>query len=173
MKGYVEFANSILTPIIAIIAIYIAWQQYKINHSSLNNQTYERRFKVFKAVMSYIADIMRTGRVDWQRASQFYAEASEADFLFSEKISIKIKELYDKGIKLGAIREELYPSDGTDGIQGTERGEHAKKSTELMKWFENQIKEVKELFKKEMQIKSETWFDIWLDKAKFLFHKIK
>jgi hypothetical protein len=153
-KEYVEIFNSLLTPLIAILAAYIAWQQYKVSHSSLNNQLYERRFKVFKAVMSYLADIMREGNTNIQRTSQFYAEASEADFLFDEKISLKITELYEKGIDLAEIRNDLYPIDGSPGLpKGEERSKKAKASGELMKWFYSQIKETKDMFKQHMQIK--------------------
>lgn len=153
-KEYVEIFNSLLTPLIAVLAAYIAWQQYKVSHSSLNNQLYERRFKVFKAVMSYLADIMREGNTTTQRTSQFYAEASEAYFLFDEKISLKITELYEKGIDLAEIRNDLYPIDGSPGLpEGEERSRKAKASGDLMKWFYRQINETKELFKQHMQVK--------------------
>ena len=55
--------------------------------------------------MSYLADIMRKGKTNYQRTGQFYAEASEAEFLFSESISKKMEELYSKGVDLVALHK--------------------------------------------------------------------
>lgn len=154
-KYYVELCNLVLTPLIAILAVYIALQQYRVNRSSLNNQQYLRKLQVFKAVMSYLADTIREGNTSFQRISQFYAEASEADFLFSnEKILKKINELYDKGVDLVVVSEKLYPSNGSKGLPvGVDISTAANEKGELLKWFNRQIKVSKELFKKEMRAK--------------------
>ena len=152
-KDYVEILTALLTPLIAILAVYIAWQQYRVNHHSLRNQLYERRYAVFKAFMSYLADIMREGKTSYQRTSQFYAEASEAEFLFSTSINSKMEELYSKGVNLVALYEQMYPSDGSPGLPvGDERSRVAKDSGELLKWFSRQIKATKGLFKSEMKV---------------------
>lgn len=152
-KDLVEILNALLTPIIAVIAVSIAWQQYRVNHNSLRNQLYNQRHAVFKAFMSYLADIMREGKTNFQRTGQFYAEASEAEFLFSEAISKHMEELYSKGIDLVLLYEKIYPSDGSPGLPvGEERSKIAKDRGELIKWFSGQIKFTKELFKSEMKI---------------------
>lgn len=154
VKDYVEIFNALLTPLIAILAAYIAWQQYQVSHFSLKNELYERRFKVFKAFMSYLADIMRDGKSNYQRTSQFYAEASEAEFLFKGKILNKLEELYQKGIRLAYLHEKLYPSDGSPGLPvGDERTKVAEEVANLLGWFVEQIKETKELFKQQMKVK--------------------
>ncbi len=154
MRDYVQIFQGLLTPLIALLALYIAWQQYQVNHSSLKNQLYERRFKVFRVFMSYLADIMREGKTSYHRVLQFYAEASEVEFLFNDGIQNKLEELYEKGRKLARIQEKLYPSDGTQGLpQGDERNRIAEEKDDLLEWFESQIKETKELFKQQMKIR--------------------
>ena len=153
LKDLVEIFNALLTPLIAVLATYIAWQQYRVNHHSLRNQLYHRRYAVFKAFMSYLADIMREGKTNFQRTGQFYAEASEVEFLFSELISKKMEELYSKGIDLVELNERLYPSDGIPGLPvGEERSKVVKEKDELLKWYYRQIKITKEMFKSEMRV---------------------
>jgi hypothetical protein len=152
-KEWVEILNALLTPLIAVIALFIAWQQYRVNHNSLRNQLYERRHAVFKAFMSYLADVMREGKTNYQRTGQFYAEASEAEFLFSKAISKHMEELYSKGIELVSLHEQMYPSDGSPGLPvGEERSKVAKDKGELIKWFTRQIKITKEILKAEMKV---------------------
>ena len=149
VKDYVEIVSDLFSPLTAIVAAYIAWRQYQISFSSL----YERRLKVFMAFMSYLADIMREGKTSYQRVTQFYAEASEAEFLFKGKILNKLEELYKNGIRLVTLHEKLYPSDGSPGLPvGEERSRVAKEESDLLRWFVEQTKETKELFKKQMKV---------------------
>ena len=152
-KDWVEVFNALLTPVIAGIAVYIAYQQHLVNKHALRNQLYERRNSVFKSSMSYLADIMREGSTDFHRAGQFYAETSEAEFLFSEVISNHMEELYSKGIDLVGLQEQLYPSDSSLGLPvGEKRSAIAKEKGELLKWFYHQIKTTKDMFRKEMRV---------------------
>ena len=153
MRDYVQIFQGLLTPLIALLALYIAWQQYQVNHSSLKNQLYERRVKVFRVFMSYLADIMTEGKTSYHRGLQFYAEASEVEFLFNDGIPNKLEELYKKGIRLAHLHEKLYPSDGSQGLsKGDERNRVAEENGDLLEWFESQIKETKDLFKQQMKI---------------------
>ncbi len=153
LKEYVEVSNALLTPLIAILALYIAWRQYRVEHHSLNNQLYERRYAVFKAFMAYLSDIMREAKTSYQRTGQFYAEASEAEFFFSGAIGSKREELYSKGLDLTALHERMYPSDGSPGLPvGEERSQVAKESAELLKWFSGQIRATRKLFEAEMKV---------------------
>lgn len=96
---------------------------------------------------------MREGKTSYQRLGQFYAEASEADFLFSDTISSKREELYKRGVDLVYSYERMYPSDGSPGLPvGEERGKVASESTGHLKWFYEQIPITKNTFKKEMRI---------------------
>jgi hypothetical protein len=153
IESWVAIFQALLTPVIGILAAYIAWQQYRIQHRTFSGKMYERRYVVFKAFMSYLADIMREGKTSYQRLGLFYAEASEADFLFSDVISKKREELYQRGVDLQLSHELMYPRDGSPGLPvGPERSRVAHENTEHLKWFLSQIAITKDIFKKEMQI---------------------
>ncbi|WP_043808138.1 hypothetical protein [Desulfatibacillum aliphaticivorans] len=154
-KDYVDILSGLLTPVIAIIAVFIAWQQYTINRASLNNQLYERRLRVFKVVVNYISTVIRDGKASIENTSQFYSDAKEADFLFhGNEVSQKIEELYRKGVILWEIRNDLYPENGDNGLPvGEERSRRAKESGDCLKWFVKQLKETRDIFQRHMQIK--------------------
>lgn len=152
--SFYDFLSASLTPLIAIIGIYIAWQQYRVNQQRLRHDTYDRKIEVYRAVKRYFADIVRSGKSSYERAKEFYDETSEATFLFSDDINEKIDEIYDKSIDMIQLHEQMYPSDESPGLPvGDERSEVAKRNSELLKWHLSQIKIIKELFKKELGIK--------------------
>lgn len=153
-NSWIDISSGLLTPLIALLAAFIAWQQYKINKLRLRHETYERRVKIYKNVQKFLSEISANGHTKFDRCHEFYSEASEAAFLFDNEVMEFIDHLYDRGIELAERREELYPSDGSSGVQGAGRGVVASRRAELFKWFVNQLSESKELFRKHIGIKS-------------------
>jgi len=154
LKAIVETLSGFLTPLIALIAVGIAYQQYKLNQFRLRHEVYERRLRVYKAVQSFLSQILRDGDVDYPRTSQFYADASEAAFLFDKSVQQYIDELYGKAIALHSLQEKMYPSDASPGLPvGEERSKVAEENSGLLKWFEHQLSESKTLFRKHMGVK--------------------
>ena len=60
-----DWLKGLLTPAIAIIATYIAWQQWKTNQRKLILDRYDRRLKVFEVTRSLIADVIQRATVSY------------------------------------------------------------------------------------------------------------
>jgi hypothetical protein len=103
--SWIATLSALLTPIIALIAIYIAYQQYKINQQRLRHETYERRLRVYKAVQKHLSNILRTGKTSYQECTLFYSDASEAAFLFDNSVMDKIDEIYNKSLDMVELYE--------------------------------------------------------------------
>lgn len=145
--SWIDVLSALLTPVIALLAIYIAYQQYKINKQRLRHETYENRVKISKAVNKFISQITANGQTNYTNCHEFYSEASEAAFLFDSSIMEYIDKLYEKAIDLIELQEKLYPSDGSQGLEvGQERSDVAAKKSLLFKWFAKQLTESKDLF---------------------------
>jgi hypothetical protein len=152
-KEIIDVLNALLTPVIAGTTVYIAWQQYQVSRLTLKKDLYEKRFRVYQAFMSYLSEIVRDGKLHHNRAIQFYAEASEGEFLFDAEVVEKAEELYRQGIQLCYLYNQLYPFDGTPGLPvGDERSRIAYEESALLEWFTDQISTTRELFRKQMSI---------------------
>lgn len=57
--GLTDVLSALLTPLIAAIAVYIAYRQFRVERLRLQHELYERRLKVYRAVQSFLSDIMR------------------------------------------------------------------------------------------------------------------
>jgi hypothetical protein len=153
-RDVISFLSAALTPLLGVIAVYIAYQQYRTNELRLRHDLYERRLRVYKAVQAYLVYILREAKVDIPQAVQMYADASEAAFLFDKDVQKYIDLLYKKGIQLRSFRQQLYRPDGSVGLPvGTERSHVADQEANLLKWFGDQLEESKELFRKHMGVK--------------------
>ena len=154
IKVIIEILSAALTPVIAIVAVYIAFQQWKINKSRFNHELYGRRIIVFKAVMTFFAEIMREGTSSYKMTTKFYADTGEADFFFENEIRVHIEKLYENGIKLARLNEKMYPSSGGHGLPvGKERTQVANEHDRLLGWFIDELPRTKALFKKYLKLK--------------------
>ncbi len=49
----------ILTPVTAVVALYLAWQQCKINEQQFEFDLYERRLRVYEQVLAILQLVIR------------------------------------------------------------------------------------------------------------------
>ncbi len=63
VKDIIQLLSFCLTPLIAIIAVYIAYQQYNTNRQKLRLDLYDKRFKVFLGLQSLLIHILQTADV--------------------------------------------------------------------------------------------------------------
>ncbi len=153
-NNWIDIFSALLLPVIALIAIWIAYQQYKTTKQRLQHELYESRLRVYKAVQSFLAEIVRKGDADYKRCYQFYADSSEASFLFDETIKDYIEELFDKAANMHGHIERMYPADGSEGLPaGEERSLVDKETEELLAWLSTQLQISKGLFAKYMKMK--------------------
>lgn len=140
----ITILSGILTPIIAIIAVHIAYQQYKVNSLRFRWNLYDRRLAVVKTIREYIGFINQKPRdVDFNICQKFLHDSSEAVFLFSDDVQDYINELYKKSIRLEFLFNERREEGELDDKKRSEKND-------LQSWFLKQPKESIELFQKTM-----------------------
>ena len=157
VKEIVDVCSALLTPLIAVIATYIAYQQYHVSELTLKKELYERRIKIYGVFESYFNEIMQGGgQIQPHRVAQFYSEAIESEFLFNSQVVNKVNELCEKGIKLSHLYNRLCPFNGSQGVvQPEERSLISKEHTELLRWFHQQEKETRTLLKDQISIQKQ------------------
>ena len=150
----IESLSAFLVPIIAIVGIYIAYQQYKINEQRLRHETYERRLSVYKVVQRYLSEILRDGNTTYDKAMQFNTDASEAAFLFDKSVQNKIDIIYKKSVAMAYEHIRMYPEDASRGLPvGEERTEASENHSELLQWHNEELKNSREFFAKKLGLK--------------------
>ncbi|EJG2373267.1 hypothetical protein [Vibrio parahaemolyticus] len=152
-SDWVATMSALLVPVLTVIGIYIAYQQFVINKQRLNHETYERRLEVYKAIQLHLSRIAQEGHTTYHDTLKFNAEASEAAFLFDKTVPQLVTEIYQKSISLASCHEKLYPSDRSSGLPvGNERSDVADKAAELLQWHMDVLSKLKETFHPHMKI---------------------
>ena len=117
MEQLIEISKALLTPLIAIVATHIAWQQWKTNQQKLNLERYDRRLHVYEEVIKILSIILRDVNASMEDLLKFRTSVSEADFLFGPEIPAYIDEIYKRGLNLWRWNQEYrdYTQEKPDG----------------------------------------------------------
>lgn len=76
-----------LTPVIGLGTLYIAYQQWRTNHSQFKFERYEKRLRVYGEVRKILSIVMKDVDASFEDLLRFRSAVSEADFLFGPEIS--------------------------------------------------------------------------------------
>lgn len=151
MEQLIRIGNALLPPVIAVVATYIAWQQWKTNRQRLAMDKYERRLRVYEEVQRILRAIAASLKPTIDDLVKFRASVSEADFLFGPEIAAYIDEIFEHGLKL-----ENWNAQYRDHTQTTPLGYDHKGVVEgtsrESKWLAHQFGPAKEKFRKYLDI---------------------
>jgi hypothetical protein len=96
----ISIFQGLLTPLIAIIATYIAYQQWQGNKLKLKMERYERRLGVYQEVAKMLK-LCANGEIrEFSVIVDFGAATAEGDFLFGPEIREYINEISIRAAKL-------------------------------------------------------------------------
>lgn len=148
-------AAGLLTPLLAVIAAYIAYQQYRVNKDRLRYELYDKRAAVFAALDLFLSDFIRDGHTTFERTNEYYREVILSRFLFQKTIQDYLEEIYRHGIECYELHLKLYPAGGEPGpSRGPERSAIATQQHEIQTWMIKQRQEAIEKFRDYFQFRS-------------------
>ena len=149
-----QILQGLLTPVIAAIAVYIAWQQWKVNQRKFVFDQYERRLHVYQEVHAFLMLVIRDfNKPEVSDLQKFTVVTAEADFLFKPEICAYLDETVKRAWKLLSAHNRYR-----DFTQVTPSNyDHQKVVTEMHEqetWFTDQatLGTAKEKFKKYLDI---------------------
>lgn len=148
VNGNVALLSSLLVPLIAIITVYIAYQQHKTNKNRLRFELYDKRFEIYVHVKSFISEIIQDDQISYKRVSQFVRDTRESEFLFNKEIFDYIDSMAKKAVNLHAIKEKYKPMQVGPG-----RTRLVEQESELLQWFDNQLEIASKKFGKYLSLK--------------------
>jgi hypothetical protein len=89
-----DVLQALLTPLIAIITTYIAYQQYRIRRDERSLALYDRRLALFKNAIAPIDQVHAGHRMTTAEALSLSSSVAEAQFLFGEEVQAVLAPLF-------------------------------------------------------------------------------
>jgi hypothetical protein len=140
--------SALLTPVIAALAVFIAWQQWQTNRNKLKFELFDRRLVVYQAAQDLLSVVTGSGDVPSEKSFEFLMRTRAAKFLFDDEIDQYLyRELYAKAVALQTLNSELK-----DVPVGDERSRLARERKEVFDWFAAQIEALDRKFSPFLQL---------------------
>lgn len=133
MQDFVRLLAACLTPLIAVVATYIAYQQHRANKLKLRHDLFERRIEIYNAIAEFVSVVQQTGNADQKSLQVFLRKTRDGEFLFGRKASTYVGKLYRQGLTLQTC-QTLLPQRRTD----EQRDEEVRRRDDLFGWFSQQ-----------------------------------
>lgn len=138
-----SISSALLTPVIAIIALYVAYAQWRTARNKLKLDLFDRRFVIYEAVRKIIGNILVRGNVDDKNLFEFLSGMHASKWLFDDSVAEYFeKGIYHKLVDLQTLEHEL------PGLTGVDRSDNIKKQAELKKWLSKQYDVIDRMLKR-------------------------
>jgi hypothetical protein len=146
-----QILQGLLTPVIGMTTLYIAWQQWKANERKAVLDRYERRLRIYQRVVEMFRFISRDYKPQFEDLMKFGADTAEADFLFGPEIREYLDEIFNHGLRLREAHIN-YRDFTQPPPAGYDHQKVVNAITQEERWFDGQFPTAKEKFKKYLDV---------------------
>lgn len=124
---WTTWLTALLTPIVAILGIYIASRQWQTARNKLKFDLFEKRFAVYEASKSFLDSIASSGKVKDEELFKFLLATRQARWLLDVELANYLKmDIYKKATEI-----KIYESDLEAIPVGAERSKNVQKQREI------------------------------------------
>lgn len=155
----------ILTAVIGVAVVYIAWNQHVTNKTRLKHELFERRFEIYEATRSFIhrmetavkemkeEDIIRME----EELKKYQSEILPTVFLLRRKCSDYLQRLHDEGVGLLSLSLKIRDlAERLDKIEKPEAAkelmEHKEVRNKIVIGLSGQLSELNQIFEKDLSL---------------------
>jgi hypothetical protein len=142
MPEWVQWLQALAVPTIAAVGVLLAWQQVTIARTRLRHDLFDRRFKVFEAARTFLARVMRNGKMSIADFGDYTAGVIDAQFLLNQEVHAYLFEIRRRAAAMQALKEAFEPLPA-----GAEKAKLAEKLGEEFAWLVAQLDVLPEKFK--------------------------
>src|SRR5690554_2819350 len=109
----IDILSALLTPVVAVAALYLGYRQYKIERFMAKQALYSRRLAIYMTTTSYARGLAYDSRHNLDAELAMRAAASEASFLLPRQVASAVKEVLDRGVNI-RVNQSLIPDSPPD-----------------------------------------------------------
>ncbi|MGE3968512.1 MAG: hypothetical protein AB7F08_09750 [Dongiaceae bacterium] len=139
--NWIDVLSALLTPTIALLGSYIAWQQWRLSRRRLTLDLFEKRYAVYSATRDLIGTVVAHGRVTDREAYEFLLKTSDSEFVCGAQVAEYLKRLFEKVCALQALFSELEALPVGQG-----RSENVRRQREIKDFITSQHEQLRCLF---------------------------
>ncbi|MFZ1180367.1 MAG: hypothetical protein WAN92_02400, partial [Herbaspirillum sp.] len=143
---WATYLSALSVPVVAVLGVYIAYQQWRLSQNKLKLDLFDRRFAVYDAARTLIDTYSHAGDKEL-RLLKFPSVIREAKWLLNEEVAQYLDKHLANANAFACLQAEL------DGIGvGEVRTKKAQEMAEIGHWFCAQYEELDKHFTPFLQL---------------------
>lgn len=148
---WVQYIQALGTPIlVALIGALIAYRQTRIAHNKLLLDLFDKRWKIYEAATSFVADALTAQPFSPEKVFQFRGDTHGARWLLSPSVATYLGELAERGMEFHCVNVEAR----TNTARRHELEEQRRK---LLEMFSQEFQAIDRHFGPFLSIKHKGW----------------
>ena len=151
VQAVIDVLSGLLTPVIAAIAVYIAYQQWQTNHRKLELDLYGGRLRVYQAVTRFLDKVLTELSPEPQDIFDLRSDTAEADFLFGPDVTEYLRQLTVRAATLRRWKGE-YRDDQQTPPEGYDHAGVVEAIHRETEWFSQQPEAALKIFKQHLNL---------------------
>lgn len=144
-----EHSEALLTPLVAIIAAYIAWQQAATNKKRLKHELFEKRFELYLKFKAIFLQISQSANIEYHQVEKFLIDTLEIEFLFGKEVAEFRDEVSTRAFD---VSMGLHNKNST-GATDDQRHQGYEQHRNGTRWFVENHQELLDVFQPYLTIK--------------------
>ena len=145
-KAIVDFLSATLAPVIAIVAVFIAYQQWRTNKLRIKIELFDRRHKVYQHIADFLGSVISTGGVEPDIENKFLSGTRVSLFLFDASVESFVEEIFQKAGHLHALKLDQK------NISGDKLSANLNSESKITQWFKQELINLPKRFSKFLSI---------------------
>ena len=147
LPAIVQWLQATSLLLLAIAGVFIAGQQAKTARIKLQHDLFDRRYKTFEYVNTFVGRIIAQDDLKLSEMFEFHRNMSDTKFFFDENVVSYINQVKRMAEAFRAARSLNFPNQTEDRrLRAVDEAERC------LQWFLEQVEIVHEIFKKSMFI---------------------
>jgi len=138
-----------LAPLIALMAVWIAYRQSQIARNKLKLDLFEKRMVVYQAVREALSTVAQRGNLTQEEQINYLVGTRSARWLFNSKIY----EYLDKSLWHKIVDLELHNSMMSGPMNDQERVSHIRSRADTILWLGAQYEAFDRLCAEDLSLK--------------------
>jgi hypothetical protein len=106
-ERFTDLLAAFLTPITAVLALYVAFRQHHMQREQVRTELYQRRIAIYRSYTRFLAKLVFTSELSPQDVYDLRADTLEAPFLFDPEDARVIAELAELAANQVGLRSDL------------------------------------------------------------------
>lgn len=129
------------TFLVSCVLAFIAWQQWQLAQNKLRLDLFDRRYKVYDALRTFLSCVVGKANFTDAQLFEFYAGTSDAEFLFGPEVIDYLAQ-----VRKHALNMQLHQKIFQPMPVGEERSRHIQAEHDELVWLGEQLTEMSKIF---------------------------